>query len=248
MSPLQSLLKSLAMQGRAFGFIITKGLAWTLLMPILVFVTFGIAGLWSIGEVFQYVEETFGADFSPMLFSVGLFALRIMFFVIFGIWGGYIVVIIMSPFMAYVSEKTEQILNGNEYPFDLVQIIKDALRGILLAIRNFFMEILISILVLLSVAVPVIGPVIVMIGTPVILFFVSAYFYGFSFIDYTNERRKLSINESVNFVKNHKGMAVGHGLIFSLLMYIPIIGSFLSAIFAIVSTVAATIEMVENKE
>ncbi len=234
------------MQGRAFGFIITNGMTWTLLMPLLIFIAFGLTGLWSIGAIIQELSEVYGADFSPLLFSIGMIVLKLLFFIVFGIWGGYIVVIVMSPFMAYVSEKTEHILNGSDYPFDCIQIIKDAFRGILLAIRNIFMEMFLGFLIFLIAFFPIVGPLIAIIGMPFILFIISAYYYGFSFIDYTNERRKLTVGQSVNFVKKNKGMAIGHGLIFALLMYIPIVGSFLSSIFAIISTVAATIEMVEE--
>lgn len=246
MNFIQKIAKSLSMQGRAIGFIITNGMTWTLLMPLLIFIASGVAGLWSIGAIVQQIAEVYGADLSPLFFSIGVIVLKLLFFIVFGIWGGYIVVIIMSPFMAYVSEKTEHILNGKDYPFDLIQILKDALRGILLAIRNIFMELFLGFLISLIALFPIVGPLITFVGMPLILFVISAYYYGFSFIDYTNERRKLTVSQSVNFVKRNKAMAIGHGLIFALLLYIPIIGSFLSSIFAIVSTVAATIEMVEE--
>ncbi|MCQ2960148.1 MAG: EI24 domain-containing protein [Bacteroidales bacterium] len=245
MSIFEEFIKALSLQGRAFRFICKNGLAWTFLMPVVVFIVFGVAGFWSVGEIVRNVSEMYGTDYSPLLFSIGLVMLKILFFIVFGVWGGYIVVILMSPFMAYVSEKTEQILNGNEYPFDLIQFIKDTLRGIFMAIRNFFVEIILSLLVFVCAFMPIVGSAIVVIGAPVILFFVSSYFYGFSFMDYTNERRKLSVRQSVRVVRSRKGTACGHGFMFVLLLYVPFVGSFLSALFAVISTVAATIDMVE---
>jgi CysZ protein len=148
----------------------------------------------------------------------------------------------MSPFLAYLSEKTEKIITGNDYPFNLSQFINDVIRGILLALRNFCMEMLISIVFFLcsfftaAMAAPFVS---------VILFLVSAYFYGFSFIDYTNERRKLSVSESVRYVRQRKAMSCGHGFVFALLLYVPVLGVALSSFYAIIATVAATIHVLD---
>lgn len=246
---------ALSIEGKAFAFLKEHGMLWTLLVPVVVFILLSIVGVMSIGELVHYfLDDLFASllDDSPFwasaIVTASAFLLRLVFFVVFGIWGGFIVVIIMSPFLAYVSEKTECCMNGKEYPFDLIQLLKDVVRGVLLAIRNFFMEILLTILLMLiSITVPVLGFLVTgTIGT-VLLFCISAYYYGFSFIDYTNERRRLTVRKSVNSVKQNMGMAVGHGFIFTLLLYIPIVGPFLSAIYAVVSTVAATMDLVEDK-
>ncbi len=248
MSIFQSFSKSLGIQGRAVGFLFSNGMAWMLLIPIVLFVGMAIFGIMSIGELARMASESLLVqDWEFMVPFIVIF-FKLLFFIVFGMWGGYLVVIIMSPFMAYVSEKTEQILDGKEYPFDLFQVLKDALRGILLAIRNCFMEFLIGLLIFIGAFIPIIGPIASSVLGTVFLFFVSAYFYGFSFMDYTNERRRLSVRQSVNYVKNNKGMAVGHGFIFALVLYIPFVGPFISALLAITSTVAATIEMVDAQE
>jgi len=41
------------------------------------------------------------------------------------------------------------------------------------------------------------------------------YFYGFSFIDYVNERRRLNIQQSIYFVSQHRGLAIAIGSIYS---------------------------------
>ena len=66
-------------------------------------------------------------------------------------------------------------------------------------------------------------------------------FYGFSFIDYTNERRRLSVKQSVAFIRQNKGVAVTNGAVFSLLLMIPFCGYSLAGFGAIISVVAATL-------
>lgn len=245
---MQEFLKSVLMQGRAIQFIFRNKLKWTMLVPFFVFVVLGFVGFLSFHEFVDYICMKFGIDSFFSGFELLKMLAHIFFFFLFGILGSYIVLIVMSPFLAYVSEKTEKILTGKDYPFDLRQFIKDVARGILLAIRNSIIELLLEIGILLIGCIPLIGMFSMIFVTGILMLFVSTYFYGFSFIDYTNERRKLSIEQSVRFVRDRKGTACGQGFVFALLLYIPFVGAFLSCFWAIIATVAATIELVEDEQ
>lgn len=158
----------------------------------------------------------------------------------------YVVLILMSPIMALISEKTEEVLTGNTYPFEWKQFVKDVWRGILIACRNFFIETgLIVLLWIANIALgSVLGPVAVFTSflTLIAGFVISAYFWGFSTMDYTNERRKLKMSESVRFIRANKGIAVGNGLIFAIFLEIPIIGAYLGPVFAtVMCTTGATL-------
>ena len=80
-------------------------------------------------------------------------------------------------------------------------------------------------------------------GTSPILVLVSAYFYGFSFIDYNLERRQYSVSDSVNYMKKNRGIVIGNGIVFAVVLAIPFIGIALSSFVAIISAVAATISL-----
>jgi CysZ protein len=62
-------------------------------------------------------------------------------------------------------------------------------------------------------------------------------------IDYTNERYKLSVSESISFIRKNKGLAIGNGFIFALIFAIPVAGMLVAPIVAVI---AATIIAVEN--
>lgn len=255
MSFFDQISKSLSYHGKAFGFIIANKFAWTLFVPIVVFIVLLGFGIFAVGSYFADMLVDMAGELleeSPFLITIFstfiIIVIRILLFIIFGLWGGYVVVVIMSPFLAYVSEKTETILSGREYKFDFPQFIHDIFRGIALAVRNMFMEFLISIVIFFLPVIPIIGALTsVTVGT-VFLFFVSAYFYGFSFIDYTLERRRLTVGQSVTLMRRRKGTACGHGLVFALILFIPIVGAFISAVYAIISTVASTMEFVDEQE
>jgi CysZ protein len=63
-------------------------------------------------------------------------------------------------------------------------------------------------------------------------------------LDYSFERQKLSPSESIRFVTNHKGLAVGNGLVFYLMHGLPIIGWVLAPAYAVI---AATLSLYKTK-
>ena len=55
-----------------------------------------------------------------------------------------------------------------------------------------------------------------------LIYAIAFYYYGFSFIDYVNERQKLNMDESVQFVRQNRGLAVAIGMIYSILILMPV--------------------------
>ncbi|MBC7902297.1 MAG: EI24 domain-containing protein, partial [Gemmatimonadaceae bacterium] len=151
----------------------------------------------------------------------------------------YLWLIIGSPVFAYLSEKTEALLSGKDFPFSWKQLLKDMARGIKLALRNALWQSVYAVSILLLSFIPVVGWV-----TPVISMFVECYYYGFSMLDYSCERRKLSPSQSITFIANHKGLAIGNGLVFYMMHVIPIVGWIFAPAYAVV---AATISLYQQE-
>lgn len=152
----------------------------------------------------------------------------------------YIFLIIGSPVLAYLSEKTEAIKEGKDFELSFPQLIKDAVRGIKLAIRNTLWQSVYMIAILLLSFIPVIGWI-----TPLIAIMVECYYYGFSMLDYSFERKKLSPAESIRFVSNHKGLAIGNGLVFYLMHGLIVIGWVLAPAYAVI---AATLSLYKSRK
>jgi CysZ protein len=74
---------------------------------------------------------------------------------------------------------------------------------------------------------------------------VEFYYYGFSMLDYSFERKKITASESIYFTGGHKGLAIGNGLMFYLIQVIPVLGWILAPAYAVV---AATLSLHEVKE
>jgi len=151
----------------------------------------------------------------------------------------YLFLIIGSPLFAYLSEKTEAIIEGKEYPFNFKQLIKDIKRGIKLAFRNALWQTVYTISILILSFIPLVGWI-----TPLIALIVECYYLGFSMIDYSCERNKLSPSQSIAFIGRHKGLAIGNGMMFLLMHIIPFLGWVLAPSYAVI---AATISLYNTK-
>ncbi len=175
------------------------------------------------------------SDWLSFLFvMVGLIVRLVLVFIYFSFFK-FVFLIIGSPVFAYLSEKTAAILEGKDFPFSLTQLLHDAWRGTRLALRNMLWQAVYLVALLLISLVPVVGWV-----APVIALFVECYYYGFSMVDYSCERNKLSPGQSIDFISRHKGLAIGNGLIFYMMHGLPIIGWILAPAYAVV---AATLSL-----
>ncbi len=232
--------------GAAFSFIFKNKLAWTFLIPIALTVLFLIGGQVLVSQFSDYIENlvtnSIGLDkdsfWGGFLSTTIDWILHILAFIIFAYISGYIVIMFMSPLLSYLSEKTEKILTGQEYKANLMQTIKDVVRGVLMSLRNLFIELILLFAMFLLSFIPIIGLV-----ATIAVFFISAYFYGFSFMDFSNERHRLNLKESIKLIRKHKWLAIGNGTIYSLVLFIPFLGIFLSLFVAIISVVAATMAL-----
>ena len=176
------------------------------------------------------------------LYYVLKFGLRIFFVLLYIMFYKYIVLVLISPLLALLSEKTEKLIYGTQYSFSFKQYIKDIFRGNIIVLRNVMVEIIWFIVFFFFSYIPIIG----LIG-PVILFIIACYFFGFFMIDYCSERHKMSIRESVHFVRANKGFAMANGIIFYLLLMIPIVGIMIAPSYSVVAATIGT-ERIRNNE
>ena len=178
------------------------------------------------------MKNSTGSFVDTLLFCV----FKLLFLYLYFKIGKYLVLIFVSPILAFLSEAVDRKITGNDYPLNVKQITKDIVRGTGLAIRNMFLEFgFIIVGYLVSVFLPIVWPVVM-----VFLWIVGWYFFGFSMIDYTSERQQLSIQKSVSYVRKHKGLAIGNGMAFSFLFYIPLLGAIAAPIIGVVAATLGT--------
>ncbi len=152
----------------------------------------------------------------------------------------HIVMALSAPFMGPVSEKIEAYLLGNRTPGpSKTNFMEQLWRGIRINLRNLSMEILFSLPIILIGLVPVIGLL-----SSILLFLVQGYYAGFGNMDYTLERH-FKYNESINFVRRHKGAAIGNGIIFMLFLFIPVIGAIMVLPLSVTAATVKTVELLK---
>ncbi|HUQ65885.1 MAG TPA: EI24 domain-containing protein [Flavitalea sp.] len=228
---------------RLWKWIIIPGFFYMLLF------IFGMYVFWeSSNAVVSYITGTLGidkwvhrqdSDLLSFLFLMGEMMVRlILIFFYFSLFK-YLFLIIGSPVFAYLSERTESIIEGRDFPFSFVQFLNDVYRGIRLALRNAVWQTVFTVSILILSFFPVAGWV-----TPVVMLFVECYYYGFSMLDYSCERHKLSPSESIEYITKHKGLAIGNGMMFFMMHLIPFAGWMLAPAYAVV---AATLSMYHQK-
>ena len=67
--------------------------------------------------------------------------------------------------------------------------------------------------------------------------------WWFSMLDYTNERRGFGVVRSIEYINKRKGLAIGNGMVFYMLLGIPLLGWVVAPGYAVV---AATLSMHED--
>lgn len=237
---------------QAHRFIVKHRLWRWILIPGIIYTTLFIIGIFffsnTSSDFIEWVAlktglntwlQRMNSGFLSFLFIMGhLLMWPILLLFYFSLFK-YLFLIIGSPLFAYLSERTEAIMEGKTFPFSFSQYWIDIKRGIRIAARNSLWQTVYTLSFLLLSLIPLVGWL-----TPLLAILVECYYYGFSMLDYSMERHKKTITESIFFVGNHKGLAVGNGLVFYLMHLLPIVGWILAPAY---SVVAATMSMYPMK-
>ena len=150
----------------------------------------------------------------------------------------YFWLIVGSPVFAWLSEKTETLLTGKTYHFSFKQLLKDSVRGMGIAGRNMLWQTVYFIALFFISLIPVVGW-----GVPFLALLIEAYYFGFSMLDYSFERKGESVGSSIRYIGLHKGLAMGNGMVFYAMHALPVVGWLLAPVYAVV---AATITMMDK--
>lgn len=180
--------------------------------------------------------EGFWASF--LKFFIGLVSFVIIFYTY-----QFLSLILLAPIYSHISDQVQIALTGIDAPFSIKKLLNDVVRGIVIALKNIALQLMITIpILLIGIFLPILSPI-----TTILLFMVGAYFQGFAMMDYRNEYHGLSAKESSDYIKTHKGIAVGNGAVFQVLLLIIGIGTVFAPVFSIVAA-ALSINQIETEK
>jgi CysZ protein len=245
---------------RAFGFILRNRMGWMFLAPVLLWALFALGlfqtGNWLVDAVQAWSENYLGLDV-PSTGREGWpgfwddlkavvngtrdvlvwLVLKLAIFWLVSVVGKYVVLALLSPLLAHASERAEGILTGVITPFHVARWLREVLRGMAMALRNGSVELLITIAAwAITFFLPLLSPI-----TALVLWGVSCWFYGFSMFDYVHERRGLGLRASVRAARDRGGMVLANGLLFNLLMKVPVLGMITAPLLGAVGAVLASV-------
>lgn len=185
-----------------------------------------MAGIW----IWETGKATFTA-ISTFIGGIVIFAIGLILY-------KHIIMALSSPFMSPVSEKIEAYFTGKPAKnYVSTNFSKQLVRGIRIGLRNLSKELLYTLPILILKFIPVVN-----IFSTILLFLVQAYYAGFANMDYTLERH-FKYKDSVAFIRQHRGLAIGNGIGFLLLLLIPVVGVILVLPLSVTSASVIAVDL-----
>ena len=229
---------------RLWKWILIPGIIYSLLFGVGIYLFWISSGnaidlLFSLTGLKKWML-TLEESWLKFLFMFGQVILQLVLMLFYFSLFKYIFLIIGSPLFAYLSEKTEAIMENKEFPFSFNQLLKDIARSVKLVLRNSLWQSVYILSILILSFIPFIGWF-----TPFFAILIEAYYLGFSMLDYSCERNKLSSSQSIAFISDHKGLAIGNGIVFYLMHLLVGVGWVLAPSY---SVIAATISFYKTRQ
>mgnify|MGYP003564023896 CR=1 FL=1 len=237
---------ALGSYAKAFPYLLKPGYRRYLLLPVLVNLLFLIAVVWAAlvyaEPLLTAVLNYFNIDLSSWgkaWSSVAVIVLQILSFLLFLSVYKYVVLVVLAPLLAFLSEKVEKDLLGQDFPFSWSQFVQDIGRALVINGFNLIRELGLTLLLSILGFIPLVG-----LAAPFLILLVQSYFYGYGLLDYNAERWRFTIGQTEKYMWQHKGQTIAIGLVFHFIFLIPLVGWILAPIW---SVIAATLSAVSLK-
>ncbi len=245
----RNLAISLGAYGEAMPQMFRKGYRRYLALPIVVYLALLVGLIWllinninrwlniilgwfgySMGEL-----ETWGIVVAVILQILMIFFMSSLF--------KYTVLILLAPFLAFLSEKVEKDAQGTEYDFSLEQMFRDILRAVRINAFNFLREMGLTILLALFAFIPVIGLI-----SPILLFMIQSYYLGYGLMDYNAERWRWGFSQTESWMKKHRSAVTAVGMAFHGLFLIPFLGWIFAPSWAVIAGTKVAMNLRDRNE
>ncbi len=254
---IKSYLDGIIAYSRAIRLVFRYRLYYFFLVPVVFIFVIHYFGL----EIFDNLKSheidfIYSADYASLnnnqLQDILYFALNLLGIFIFKNFWSYIVLFGLIPLNTFISMKTDSIITKNKFPFSWKQLIDDIKRSAIIIFRNMVIWIMLVYAIQLCMDILISATEVNYLDyvTIILTQLVGFYFYGYSMVDYTLERFRLSVQESNKFVWKNKYLIMGIGTVYGLVFQIPghvygySVGNFVGVILGpVLGVVAATIAM-----
>lgn len=152
----------------------------------------------------------------------------------------FFILTILSPFNTILSEKLDSSITGTSFSFDFLRFLGDIFRMVLIVVIALLLELVVILLYWIFSSILGLGFL-----DQVMYFIIAAFFYGFSFYDYSLERYQRSVANSIQFAFSNKILVTMTGCIFLGVFSIPKIGLVIAPVLA---TMLSTIIFINKNQ
>jgi len=216
---------SIGAYAQAFPKLFKKGYRRYLALPILVYSALLVALIWlminNVNRWLNLVLGLFGYELGELqsysIILVIIFQIIMLFFM--GSLFKYATLILLSPFLSFLSEKVEQEELGIETLFSFAQVLTDIIRALQINLLNFLKEMALTLVLAIFAFIPFLGLL-----SPLLILLVQAYFLGYGLMDYNAERWRFSFRDTEKWMRKNRAAVISVGLLFYGLFLIPIFG------------------------
>lgn len=230
----------------AFSIIERKELKLFYILPgllsfLLIFLLYYVSSKMSFSLFTQLSGMVNLQEYSKLAYYLVRILVGIICYMVYFLLYKGVILVLLSPFLSYISERVEEDRKGTEIDISLKQNIKFIGRGVVVSSKYLLFEISGTLFILILGFIPMVN-----LFTPVLLLLIQGFFAGASIIDYTLERREMNSVASFGFVKRNFLFTVLNGVIFILFFMVPIIGMFMAPLVACVAITRGTLELLDN--
>ncbi len=226
--------------GQAFRTLDNKRLWSILILPsilsLLIAVGVGVLAWTTSDDILLYVNgkflvREFDSAVGNLFHIIATLAIRGLTFFLYLKLYRYLILIVLSPVFVNISNIFHRLVSGEDHKMNIWAYCFCSFRGIKFAVRNFVLEILITILLtLLAILIFWIFPLI-----PILIFIAESYFFSMVLMDYAFEMRGLTMKDSIKKSQNMPGIPITNGLIFNFILLIPVIGVIVGPVIAFIA-------------
>ncbi len=232
-------------QHKLWNWIVLPGIIYTILFTVSMYF-FGKSAFYFIDYINTvtglktWLQQMQGEDWWGFFFAFQGITVWLMLILIYFSLFKHIWFIVGAYIFNYLSNKTSSIIEQKPYTFTPKQLLNDTFRSMQLSLRNGFWQLVYAIALFILALIPIIGWI-----APLIALTIECYYFGFSMLNCSLERKHVSVSNSIDFVHKHRGLAIGNGMIFYIMHLAVVIGWFLAPAYAVI---AATLSLHEQKK
>ncbi|MEZ4888831.1 MAG: hypothetical protein R3E32_29160 [Chitinophagales bacterium] len=146
----------------------------------------------------------------------------------------YLIVLALEVLIIHFGGKTTEVLTGVPFHLTFKEFIADQIRAVKVIIQKYILELIVTIII--GIVLGILG--IDFLKTPLI-FIAQCYFLGVVLMDNYFKQRGKTVRQSEEIIRRYAGLATAIGMVFYILLFIPIIGAVMGACIAAVASTLA---------